>query len=304
MEGCGTFMKVSLIISNFLILVSNTNEIIAPSFTIIITSQKNIRFFAQPSNIFPTFFLDRRFDRLRPRDVDVDGTIVFRRHTRNKSIPRNNIHTNRNRCHRRITIVSRLPRCVERSSLHAPNGTDWPLFPFDLKNIHVFQYFIIMLVIFVTMLLGGILGFVYREKVKTSLKHEMISSLKFYGNSQENGKAITKAWDTTQENLFCCGVTGPEDWGNHIPISCCIESAPNKRQPCSDLFTIGTRHNEGCLNATMELIEQQTLIISIAAACAAFIMVSITTSKRITCNFYRFQLLGMIFSCSLFKLIK
>lgn len=124
------------------------------------------------------------------------------------------------------------------------------------------------------MLLGGILGYVFRERVQTSLKHEMFTSLKFYGNSNENGRAITKAWDITQETLHCCGVNDARDWGFNIPESCCIEPVPGKRQPCRDINITGTRYNVGCLNVTIDFIKENAHIISSAGIAVAFLMVS------------------------------
>lgn len=55
------------------------------------------------------------------------------------------------------------------------------------------------------MLVGGILGYVFRGKVETTIRIGMESSLRDYGNY----KAITDAWDETQtrlvnENLRIC----------------------------------------------------------------------------------------------------
>lgn len=56
------------------------------------------------------------------------------------------------------------------------------------------------------MLVGGILGFVFRGKVETTIIIGMESSLRDYGNY----KAITDAWDETQtryvEIMKFCGI--------------------------------------------------------------------------------------------------
>lgn len=56
------------------------------------------------------------------------------------------------------------------------------------------------------MLVGGILGFVFRGKVETTIIIGMESSLRDYGNY----KAITNAWDETQtryvELMQFCGI--------------------------------------------------------------------------------------------------
>lgn len=44
------------------------------------------------------------------------------------------------------------------------------------------------------MLLGGILAYVFREKVELTMKQEMFSSIKLY----DVRKQVTFAWDRTQ----------------------------------------------------------------------------------------------------------
>lgn len=55
----------------------------------------------------------------------------------------------------------------------------------------------IVFLIFVTMLVGGILGYVFREKVHTTMEQEMQSSLRTYATN----RAVKRAWDDTQERV-------------------------------------------------------------------------------------------------------
>ena len=50
--------------------------------------------------------------------------------------------------------------------------------------------------ILVVMLVGGILGYVFREKVRHTMEQEMYSTIKRY-----NERPIRRAWDDTQENV-------------------------------------------------------------------------------------------------------
>lgn len=61
----------------------------------------------------------------------------------------------------------------------------------------LFQYFIILFLLFVTMLIGGVLGYVFREKLLNTVDREMKSSLRLYGDR----KSIRDAWDTTQSTV-------------------------------------------------------------------------------------------------------
>ncbi|KAJ8945093.1 hypothetical protein NQ318_005273 [Aromia moschata] len=147
-------------------------------------------------------------------------------------------------------------------------------------------YFISLFLIFVTMLVGGILGYVFRGKVEKTLRIGMESSLREYGNY----RPITEAWDETQTRLKCCGIYGPKDWENRIPESCCKMTSNGIRLKCQSLeennnsFTIYTR---GCMNATITFVKDHALIIGTAGVVVSCLMI-----------------FGMIFSCALFKMIE
>lgn len=87
------------------------------------------------------------------------------------------------------------------------------------------QYFVFVFLIFVVMLVGAILGFVFREKVVQTMRQEMYSSLPLYGNRRD----VTLAWDETQTRLKCCGVESYRDWYGSIPQSCCQETYGGQR---------------------------------------------------------------------------
>jgi len=55
----------------------------------------------------------------------------------------------------------------------------------------------IVFLIFVTMLVGGILGYVFREKVHTTMEQEMRSTVRLYTTN----RAVKRAWDDTQERV-------------------------------------------------------------------------------------------------------
>ncbi|KAJ8913464.1 hypothetical protein NQ315_013844 [Exocentrus adspersus] len=147
-------------------------------------------------------------------------------------------------------------------------------------------YFISLFLIFVTMLIGGILGYVFRGKVETTLRIGMEQSLRDYGNN----KAITEAWDETQTRLKCCGIYSPKDWQNRLPASCCKFTGNGIRIQCQSLgennnsFTSYTR---GCLNVTTEFVKTHAVIIGTSGIVLALLMI-----------------FGMIFSIALFKLIE
>ena len=51
--------------------------------------------------------------------------------------------------------------------------------------------------IFVTMLVGGILGYAFRANVSLTMRTRMYASLQEYGNN----RVVTDAWDFTQSKV-------------------------------------------------------------------------------------------------------
>ncbi|CAN8003557.1 unnamed protein product, partial [Ixodes pacificus] len=95
-------------------------------------------------------------------------------------------------------------------------------------------FFIILFMIFITMLVGGILGYVFRNEVDDRMYQEMVMSIPMY----KNDSVVTDAWDAVQQHFQCCGVRIPprndpyKVWAlknshfnqNHqVPESCCIK---------------------------------------------------------------------------------
>jgi tetraspanin-11 len=146
------------------------------------------------------------------------------------------------------------------------SADDGPKYVFSLP-----QYFIIIFLLFVTMLIGGILGFVFREKVTQTMKQEMTSSLKLYGERY----TITNAWDLTQERLKCCGVDSWRDWQKYalLPESCCQETYGGQKKPCRDSPSALTLHSNGCLTVTSTYIRENAVIIGAAGITMAILMV-------------------------------
>ncbi|XP_046674296.1 CD151 antigen-like [Homalodisca vitripennis] len=142
-------------------------------------------------------------------------------------------------------------------------------------------YFIMVLIILVVMLVGGILGYVFREKVRYSMEQEMYSSIKSYNEK----KSLRRAWDDTQENLHCCGVTSFTDWRGVIPDSCCRDLA-GKKLPCKSFQSDGNIYTDGCLRAAEVFVKDHASVIGGAAITVSCLMI-----------------FGLIFAFILFKVI-
>ncbi|KAM3968352.1 tetraspanin-9 [Aphomia sociella] len=144
-------------------------------------------------------------------------------------------------------------------------------------------YYILVFIIFVVMLVGGILQFVFREKVLTTIDREMYAAIPYYGVKHE----YTKAWDDTQTYLQCCGVKSYKDWNDNVPDSCCREVYPGKRLDCKASPNPTTMYVDGCLNKVVVFLREDAVYVGAAAIVVALIM-----------------LLALILSCGLFVKIE
>ena len=65
-------------------------------------------------------------------------------------------------------------------------------------------YTVFMLLLFVVMVVGGVLAYIFREQVTETIRAEMIADLRNY-DPLEPESSVTRAWDETQSQLECCG---------------------------------------------------------------------------------------------------
>jgi len=146
-------------------------------------------------------------------------------------------------------------------------------------------FFAILLLVFLAEIAGAILVFVFNGQIKESVD----LSMNEYNATTDND--ITQAWDSVQEIVQCCGLTGYTDWANKTwtdaddllyPASCCSSTgtAPACQQTgaaATDFFA------DGC--------EQRfnTLVYIIGGVGAGILLL---------------ELLGMIFTCVLMRSAK
>lgn len=133
------------------------------------------------------------------------------------------------------------------------------------------------------MLIGGILGFVFREKVEQTMKYEMTASIKLYGSRHQ----VTRAWDLTQSRLRCCGYNGYRDWNRHTPSTCCQDIDGYSRKPCENNPVLSNTHNDGCYEVGLRFVQERAALMGTSG-----IIVAILT------------LFGMIFACLFFNMIE
>ncbi|EEC10430.1 tetraspanin, putative, partial [Ixodes scapularis] len=80
-------------------------------------------------------------------------------------------------------------------------------------------FFIILFMIFITMLVGGILGYVFRNEVDDRMYQEMVMSIPMY----KNDSVVTDAWDAVQQHVMWALKNSHFNQNHQVPESCCIK---------------------------------------------------------------------------------
>ena len=148
-------------------------------------------------------------------------------------------------------------------------------------------YFVFMSLLFVILLVGGILSYIFREQVTNTIQAEMIADIRNY-NPADPEDTVTKAWDETQQQLSCCGlmteqvslswemwrynkVLNPTSQFETVPTSCCIAGEEcvvgNK--------TVVERVMTGdCMMLALEYVQSQSRMMGGAAFAISCFLVS------------------------------
>lgn len=123
---------------------------------------------------------------------------------------------------------------------------------------------------------------------------KLVIGIYVLANTDEFKTAVLKSYDSIwtknnqesmaiiQTSLQCCGNTGPEDYGQIFPTSCCAESALEQ-----NVCKLGNTFSEGCRGKVEDLIGKSANMIGAVALTVAVV-----------------ELIGFIFSCLLASSIK
>lgn len=139
-------------------------------------------------------------------------------------------------------------------------------------------YAILLILIFVLEIAGGIYAAVKKDDVIKSLQKGLQKSMtNSYGGTSEADKGYTESIDWFQENVKCCGSTGPQSWNNTkwdikqkeaaqkdnatvaliVPNSCCIKDNCNKVATYGELKADST-YMAGCVKESEKFLDTHT----------------------------------------------
>jgi len=177
-------------------------------------------------------------------------------------------------------------------------------------------FFFILFIMFIVLLAGGILAFVYNDKVKSALEKEMNTTLveKYDDTSKDKDIiAFTDAWNVLQTTYKCCGIKGNRTGDNsyykwqssqwfkkqtgsskkYVPTSCCNTKNATDVKVCDGETKLadappvnhpGTKENkylnvDGCYNAVEAFVNAKAPIIGgVACGIAVLMLIALLLS--------------------------
>jgi len=163
------------------------------------------------------------------------------------------------------------------------------------NRILLLTYFVFVLLLFVVLLIGGVLAYVFRNQIASNMRPEMDHATVSYDPTLPNDP-ITKAYDAIQTNLKCCGIetnstvgrpweawfkntkinSGPAD--KKVPSSCCITNANGARVDCviDDKVDVDRIYTSDCFAVALLFLQEHAVVVGGVAVGIAAIMVSST----------------------------
>jgi len=160
------------------------------------------------------------------------------------------------------------------------------------KRILLLAYFIFVLLMFVVLLLGGVFAYVFRQQIADNMKPEMMATIRDYDPNAKSDP-ITKAWDATQNKLFCCGIdtnvtngrpweswftnkrinSGPAD--KKVPASCCKLDASGAKVDCASSNPVDEDriYTSDCFASALVFLKGHAVIIGGVAVGIASVMI-------------------------------
>ncbi|KYO35843.1 tetraspanin-1 [Alligator mississippiensis] len=147
-------------------------------------------------------------------------------------------------------------------------------------------FFSIVLIIFIAEIAAAVVALVYTSTAETLLKATVTPVLKDnYGKSSD----ITQIWNTTMEELHCCGLTNYTDFtnspyynnnGQTYPSYCCPKGMSRCNETLADL-----RDAPGCFEQLLEEIRTNASVVGgVAAGICALEIAAMVVAMYLYCH--------------------
>ncbi|XP_076346271.1 tetraspanin-11-like [Tachypleus tridentatus] len=169
-----------------------------------------------------------------------------------------------------------------------------------LKEIKcmLLTFFIILLMIFITMLVGGILGFVFRNEVEEHMHTQMLKTVKQYMNDTP----VTEAWDAVQTKFECCGIRPGGDT-SYLPYKIWMDMNQNFRMKGPQVPSSCCKSKTVVLQCQRNPSPETTWTSECYEKLKAFVKDHANVMGGVGVGIACVMILGMILSCALFLMI-
>ncbi|XP_035989757.1 tetraspanin-7 [Fundulus heteroclitus] len=127
-------------------------------------------------------------------------------------------------------------------------------------------YAVLLALVFVTELVAGISGFVFRHEIKGTFLASYSDAVKWYNGFDERSQAV----DGVQSRLRCCGVQNYTSWfssayfpNNGIPASCCVSFLECSKADLKNATLAAHKvYRQGCYELVVSFIESNMGVIA------------------------------------------
>ncbi|OAF67838.1 hypothetical protein A3Q56_04438 [Intoshia linei] len=130
-------------------------------------------------------------------------------------------------------------------------------------------YFIVIVLVIGIQISSGVMIYVYRDRLETSVSEHLVTSIKSVYDNSEQISIREDLWDSYQEIAQCCGVNDHSEWFNSnswsserwVPDSCCV----NYEVGCGKKGNFENIYKMGCAQATRQVLKDNIYIVLIIA---------------------------------------
>jgi hypothetical protein len=146
------------------------------------------------------------------------------------------------------------------------------------------QYAVIIVIFIVLELVSGILGFVFRSNLESTVTDNAEEAIRGYQNSTTDRRII----DRIQDEFECCGWNNYTDWGDNstdIPSSCDCNDDNDDDGSGGDCIGVDGRsvYRDGCRDGVVDFLERYQLVLGSIGIAFAVIQIAVVVISIILC---------------------
>jgi hypothetical protein len=157
-----------------------------------------------------------------------------------------------------------------------------------LSRILIGLYAVIIVIFIVLELVSGILGFVFRDNLESTVTDNAEEAIRGYQNSTTDRRII----DRIQDEFECCGWNNYTDWEEYdIPSSCDCDNDDDDRDDGDDDGSAGGCINvdgrlvykDGCQDGVVSFLETYQLVLGAIGIVFGLIQIAVLVISIVLC---------------------